>query len=63
LEAILERDRELSDSGRFGRSLEHEADLFHTWYKPLRVLPKGATWGDIHQLLFMNFSELPLTFG
>ena len=63
LEAILERDPEQSVSGRFGRSLEHEATKFHTWHKPLGVAPKGATWGGAHQLLLLNSPELSLPSG
>jgi len=40
LEAILGRDPEKSDSGRVGRSLEHESSLYHTWHKPPGVAPR-----------------------
>jgi len=46
-----------------GRCLEHAATSFHTWQNPLGVAPRGATWGNAHQLLLMIFSELPLPLG
>jgi len=46
LEAILNREAEQSHFGSFGRVLEHEAVLFHTWHNPLGLVSKGATWGD-----------------
>ena len=46
LEAILGRDSEQSDSGWFGRPLEHEVASFHTWHKPLGVASKGDTVGE-----------------
>jgi len=53
----------ITNSKNVGRCLEHEAASFHTWPNPLGVVPKGATWGNAHQLLLLNFPELPLPFG
>jgi len=43
--------------GRFSRSLDHEAASFHTVHKFLGVVPKGATWGDVHGLALSVFYD------